>query len=74
MCASLMFLFICITLKSVPALKLILSLCIAEEGQTERQREKVKVVSSKGCGGIITSEGKDRENEINKRKEESRGT
>lgn len=33
--------------KSVPALKLILSLCITDEGQTKRWQDRVKVVSGK---------------------------
>lgn len=53
-------------LKPVPALKLIPSLCITDEGQTERQRGKVKVVSSKGCSSIITRESSDQQNEADK--------
>lgn len=61
-------------LKSVLALKLIPSLCITDEGQTERQWGRVKVVSSKGCSSIITRESSDQQNEAGEREGESRET
>lgn len=66
-----MFLFICITLKSVTTLKLILSLCIAEEGQTETVRE-CKNCQAKGAAALLKVKGKTKRMRQNERKEESR--
>lgn len=69
MCVSLMFLLICITLKSVPALKVILSFCLAEEGQTDSKR-RWELCQAEAAAALL--QVRDQEKAANKRKEERR--